>query len=1390
MMAVRKTVCALTVLMLVMSSMTMVAFSAPAPPVGEAPTEAAPVDDVIELPAPSTDASPFGEPEFSLPTAREPSMLEGLPTVDLDTWAKLPIGRDGTGKFIRGETSHRAPTSKILLVDDDDSTNFGTTDDWNNSGAYNRDVGHIIDAALDDAGYSDHDNYVVEAFDNGPDFQMMTNYSTIIWAFGYEWGYGPTLTRADYYRIMSFMDAGGSVWFIGNGFLSSLYGMTNYTKTGQNRFEADSLALKYLGIEEYYFWTGIPGIANTTATAIMDGTEQYSTQQFFDEFDTDSVALFSDITRPVAGGLKVLIGDSTGYFGRAWNDEPIAIAYDSGTWRVATFSLDLACIASATDRAEIAGKVMDWLTRGGTQSVDFAQKLPLHSIYNWYVDIVDQAPLWTIDWNFVFWSNFYNTIAATVHTKENFTATAFFENQGRTNERNMDVRFTVFDSAQRELANFTKTGSVDSRKTGEVSMTFKPVRAGFYIVVSNITLASDPKTGDNEAGSLIQAPAWLEDNENDTSKWNKTGAWTLVNNADDSNTPTHAWQIRRNNYQTTGDALESDLIDLRFYNTSFSHPAAPSLNFIWFNFFFTGRMYGTGQDSVDLQMKASNETNWHSLFKVDGNTQVGTGIANGDFSSGWFRFANQAIYLGDYAGQTLHLRWYFVKGSQFSQSWWSVDDCKAWMQEEMNIAPWFTSKTPTGPNWEMDVGSSQTFDLVVEDPNGDLPLTIKWFENFNERTDWAGETSVVLNVPQNAPVGDKYHRGSTLNIAVQSGDGLDWNDTYWNVKLLDPRPRAAPPFTGMYDINEDQTKDVDMTSWFVDIEGQSFTVTSTGSTNIRATTVTGTILNLTNKLPNWYGEENITLKVTDSAGSMANFTLRVRVLPINDAPKIKATQLPDGLQDEPYSYNLTATDVDNFVSELSWSDDSSLFQITNSGEIGFRPVNANVGYHTFNVTCSDPDQATHTVELTLFVANVNDPPELRYIPPQYADEDTVWAFDVSNYVEDPDLLLEGEFRDRITYRDDTPKLETNLETGIVTWDMPTNEDVGDFYFKITVQDSKGRYAEQEIKISVNNTNDEPKLGTIQRQTLHQDSQYVYTVPATDDDMSVASADEELTFTNDRTQLFTIDATTGRISFTPVNNQVGVWEVNITVTDTAGASATKKVVFEVMNKNDAPDLEFIRVQTLTEDQPFEYQVEATDPDLELRLVDGLPVDPSEELEFRTNSTKVPIDRDTGLISFTPTQSEVGEFMVKITVIDSQSEAKTSDVLFKVTNVNDPPAELRIVGIIEGQKLNQGKAYQLVGSATDVDNSVDQLTYQWKENELIVGNTAMVQWKPKKTGLVTVKLIVSDTDGGQAEYNMTVNVAKKPDEPGFGSFAAFAAFVIASSMVAAVWRRRRL
>ena len=537
------------------------------------------------------------------------------------------------------------------------------------------------------------------------------------------------------------------------------------------------------------------------------------------------------------------------------------------------------------------------------------------------------------------------------------------------------------------------------------------------------------------------------------------------------------------------------------------------------------------------------------------------------------------------------------------------------------------------------------------------------------------------------------------------------------------------------------------------------------------------VLNIVNKVDDWNGRDNITLRVTDSADSFMDFIVEVIVLPINDAPRWKATLLPDGEQDSFYSFNLTATDKDNKPEELNFSDDSEFFEITAAGEISFIPRNEHVGRIYFNVTVFDLDGLSDEMELMLFVVNVNDPPILRYIEPQEAFEDEVFTLDVAFYVEDPDLLLPAEFRDRITYRDDTPKLDTNLETGIVTWDTPTNEDVGDFYFKMTIQDSKGRYAEQEIKIEVFNTNDAPKIGTISRQVLHQDSPYTLTVPYEDDDLDVPGVDEELTFSNDHPDLFTIDAATGRIQFTPENDQVGEWQITITVMDIEGETDERIVIFEVLNENDSPDIEYIRVQELTEDVPFELQVDATDPDLEERLADGLPVEPDEELSYRTNSTRVPIDPVTGLISFTPTNEDAkwGSLMVKITV-DSSSETATLDVLFNIAGVNDPPEDLSIIGLLIGQEVKTDKKYQLMATAKDVDNTPEELTYMWYSGTTLIGQTQTLEWSPKGKGLTEVRLVVSDPAGDETTLSLNVTIKQAEESPGFTSVIGVLAMAI--------------
>jgi len=77
---------------------------------------------------------------------------------------------------------------------------------------------------------------------------------------------------------------------------------------------------------------------------------------------------------------------------------------------------------------------------------------------------------------------------------------------------------------------------------------------------------------------------------------------------------------------------------------------------------------------------------------------------------------------------------------------------------------------------------------------------------------------------------------------------------------------------------------------------------------------------------------------------------------------------------------------------------------------------------------------------------------------------------VSVYVTDPDLLISRVVPyDHLTYLDDDLRLSTDAGTGVVTWDAPTLDDVGELCFRIEVYDSENRYDEQMVNLTVNNT---------------------------------------------------------------------------------------------------------------------------------------------------------------------------------------------------------------------------------------------------------------------------------------------------------------------------------
>ena len=160
----------------------------------------------------------------------------------------------------------------------------------------------------------------------------------------------------------------------------------------------------------------------------------------------------------------------------------------------------------------------------------------------------------------------------------------------------------------------------------------------------------------------------------------------------------------------------------------------------------------------------------------------------------------------------------------------------------------------------------------------------------------------------------------------------------------------------------------------------------------------------------------------------------------------------------------------------------------------------------------------------------------------------------------------------------------------------------------------------------------------------------------------------------------------------------------------------------------------------------------------KLVANEPVDPDEVLTYRTNVTTIAIDPRTGLISWTPTNADAlkGMFVVRITVGDEYSEMVHVEMVITVMNVNDPPEITSMLGIEDGMDLRIGDAYSLTGTASDIDDAPEIITFVWYADDVVIGRNAAIEWTPDAMGLTEVKLTVSDASGTEVSTVVTVNV----------------------------------
>jgi hypothetical protein len=432
---------------------------------------------------------------------------------------------------------------------------------------------------------------------------------------------------------------------------------------------------------------------------------------------------------------------------------------------------------------------------------------------------------------------------------------------------------------------------------------------------------------------------------------------------------------------------------------------------------------------------------------------------------------------------------------------------------------------------------------------------------------------------------------------------------------------------------------------------------------------------------NWNGQEDITFYANDGKADSLGETVTVTITSVNDPPVVETpmadfTMFEDSILEDKFDLTTVFSDVDtdpDLNAEpqgdliYTYSSDGNIqVTIDETNQVTFTPNTNWNGNETITFTATDSASATATDDVKIWVRSGNDRPILDTPLPEITmDEDTklIDHLDLNDYFTDAD-------GDSLNYATDpTKNLEIKFRGSVVS--ITPNKD---FYgtevvaFKATdIPGSSPIYG--NMTVIVNPINDQPILNTtFYWQYTPNNIKYNDNSLEVDQGMEVSiqvtaydPADNDVLKFTDDTQLFDIDASTGKIEFTPTNDDVGSYDVVITVDDqqTTDNTATKALTFIVNNVNDPPTTPIITSpkdgDTFTVDDEITFKGSADDPDL---AVTG-----SKELLSYVWST----DQSSDILSveseFT-TKLGIGTHKITLTASDRDDEESSTEITITV------------------------------------------------------------------------------------------------------------------------------